>query len=68
MVTLIKASDGTDLIGATALTQIATTGLYKHDATTTARIASGAAYLAKITATIDGATRTMFQPVGRDSV
>lgn len=65
---VIKASDGTDLIGAIALTQIASTGLYKHDATTTARVTSGAAYVAKITATIDGATRPMFQPVGRDSV
>lgn len=65
---VIKASDGTDLIGAVALTQIASTGMYRHDATTTARVTSGAAYIAKITATIDGATRTVFQPVGRDSV
>lgn len=65
---VIKASDGSDLIAATALTQIASTGLYRHDAITTARVADGAAYLAKVTATIDGATRTVpFQPVGRDS-
>lgn len=64
---VIKASDGTDLIGASAMTQIGSTGLYRYDATTTARVVDGAAYLAKITATVDGATRTAFQPVGRDS-
>jgi len=64
---IIKASDGTDLIASTALTQIASLGLYKYDATTTARITSGPAYMAKIQATIDGATRTWYQPVGRDS-
>lgn len=64
---VIKASDGSDLIAASSATQIASTGLYKFDATTTARITTGAAYVAKITATIDGATRTMTQPVGRDS-
>ena len=64
---VIKASDGTDLIAATTLTQIGATGLYRYDATSTARVVDGAAYLVKITATIDAATRTMYQPVGRDS-
>lgn len=62
-----KASDGTDLIASTAMTEIGTTQTFKYDATTTARIISGAAYVAKMQATIDGATRTWVQVVGRDS-
>ena len=64
---VLRIADGTDLVGAVALTQIATSGLWRRDETTN-RIVSGAGYIAKITATIDGATRTIFQPVGRDSV
>lgn len=64
---VIKASDGSDLIASTSMSQIASTGLYKYDATTTARIADGAAYIAKVTASIDGATRTFYQPMSRDS-
>ena len=64
---IIKASDGSDLLASTAMTQIASTGLYKYDATAGARVTSGAGYVAKITATIDGATRTIYQHVGRDS-
>lgn len=63
---VIKVSDGTDLIASTALTQIASLGLYKHDQSAN-RISSGASYIAKIQATIDSSTRTWFQPVGRDS-
>jgi hypothetical protein len=64
---VIKASDGTDLIASSAMTQIGSTGLYKYDATSGERTASGAAYMAKVQATIDSATRTWYQPVGRDS-
>lgn len=62
----IKASDGTDLVAATALTQIAATGLYKYDEATN-RIVSGQSYVVKIQATIDAGTRTMTQPLGRDT-
>lgn len=62
---VIKSSDGTDLIASTAMTQIATTGLYKKDEATS-RVVDGAGYIAKVQAIIDAATRTWFQPVGRD--
>lgn len=64
---VIKTADGTDLIASTAMTEIASTGLYRYTATTTARITSGASYIVKATATIDGSTRSFFQPVGRDT-
>ena len=67
-INVVKASDGSDLIASTAMTQIASTGLYKYDATSGERVVSGAAYFAKVTATIDSATRTVYQPVGRDSM
>lgn len=62
---VIKCSDGTDLISSTALTQIGSLGLYKRDEATN-RIADGDSYIVKTQATIGGATRTWFQPVGRD--
>ena len=58
---------GNDLIGTTALTEIGTTETYTYTATTTERISSGTMYIALISATIDGATRTWYQPVSRDS-
>ncbi len=61
---IVKRSDGTDLISATALTQIGTTGAYKLDTTT--RLASGEAALAVVVATIDGSSRTWRRTVGRD--
>lgn len=64
---VIKASDGTDLVASGALTQIGSTGLYKRDTTTTSRMVDGAGYIAKVEATIDGSTRTWYQPIGRDS-
>lgn len=63
---VIKAADGTDLVGETAMTQIGGTGLYKYDEASN-RVTSGAAYIAKVTATIDASTRTWYQPVSRDS-
>jgi hypothetical protein len=62
-----KASDGSDLIASTAMAEIASTQTFKYDATTTARITVGAAYVAKIGATIDGTARVWTQVVGRDS-
>lgn len=66
---VVAASDGAALIAEIALTQIASTGRYRHNATGAARVASGAAYFATITATIDGAVRTIHTNVmiGRDS-
>jgi hypothetical protein len=64
---VIKMSDGTDLISSTSLTQVASLGLYKYDATTTSRITDGVSYMAKIIATIDSSARTWYQPIGRDS-
>lgn len=64
---VVKASDGTDLIASTAMTQIASTGAYRYDATTTARIVSGAAYFVIVAATIGGSARTYRQGWGRDS-
>jgi len=64
---VIKRADGTDLIASTALTEIGSTAVYKKDATTTARLTAGEAGIVIVTATIDGATRTIRRPVGRDS-
>jgi len=65
---VVRVADGTDLVPSSTMTEIAS-GLsrYRYDATTTQRIVSGAAYIALLSATIDGATRTWDQPVGRDS-
>lgn len=64
---VIKDADGTDLIASTALTQIGSTGLYRHTETT-GRIVSGAGYHVIVTATIDGATRTIRRNLmGRDT-
>lgn len=64
---VIKTADGTDLVASVALTEIPTsTGLWKRDETTN-RVVNGASYIAKVQAIIDGATRTWFQPIGRDS-
>lgn len=64
---VVKDADGTDLIAATSLTQIASTGVFKYTATGSARITPGAAYFAKVAATIDGSSRTWIQFIGRDS-
>jgi hypothetical protein len=65
---VVKATDATDLVASTAMTEVGSLGIYKYDEATAAnRIVAGAAYFAKIEATIDSSTRTWFQPVGRDS-
>jgi len=61
-------SNGADLIAETAMTQIATTGTYRYTATGAVRTVAGAAYIAKVTATIDGGVRSTVIPVGKDSV
>jgi len=63
---VIKQTDGTDLVASTALTQVASSGLYKYTEATN-RISTGAAYYAIVTATIDGASRTWNQPISRDA-
>lgn len=56
---------GTVLLNAVTLLQASTLGLYYYDTATLST--AGVAYQAKITATIDGSSRTMTCPVGRDS-
>lgn len=63
---VIAAATGSDLVASTSMTQIGSTGAYRYSEGTN-RIADGAAYLIVVTATIDGATRTWYQPMGRDS-
>lgn len=63
---VIKASDGTDLIASGALAEVGSLGIYKKDETT-GKLTGGAIYFAKVTATIDGSTRSWLQQLGRDS-
>lgn len=64
---VIKASDGTDLIASTSLTEVGALGIYKKDESTN-KLTGGAIYFAKVQATIDGSTRQWLQQIGRDSV
>jgi hypothetical protein len=63
----VYKNDNSSLVGTSgspqALTQIGSTGTYTHDETTN-RIVSGAAYIARVRATIDGSTRTWYQFLG----
>lgn len=63
---IIKASDGTDLIASTALTEVGSLGIYKKDESTN-KLIGGAIYFARVTATIDGSAREWLQQIGRDS-
>lgn len=63
---VIKVSDGTDLIASTSLTEVGSLGIYKKDESTN-KLTAGQMYVAKVVATIDGSSRTWFQPVNRDS-
>lgn len=60
-------SNGTDLIVSTAMSQIGSTGTYKYVASGVERITSGVAYIALARATIEGATRSWYMPVSRDT-
>lgn len=62
---VIKETDGTDLVAATAMSAIGSTPYFKKESST--RMVAGSAYIAVVTATIDGSTRTWAQPVGRDA-
>jgi hypothetical protein len=59
---IVKVADGTNLLAATPMTQIGTTGAYRFDSS--ARMLDGVAYLGIVTATIGGASRLARQPVG----
>jgi hypothetical protein len=63
---VINRTDGSDLVAATAMTQIGSTATYKYDEDTN-RLTTGEAALVVVTATIDGSTRTWKRMVGRDS-
>lgn len=56
---------GTVLLNAVTLLEAGSTGLFYYDSSTLTT--AGVAYQATITATIDGSSRTMTAPVGRDS-
>jgi hypothetical protein len=63
---VIKRVDGTNLVAATTMTQIGTTGSYKYDEATN-RLTLGEAAVVVVTATIDGASQTWVKNLGRDS-
>jgi len=65
---VVKRADGADLIVQTAMVEIVS-GLLTYNATTSdtnERLTKGEAAVAIVAATIDGATRTWRQVVGRD--
>jgi hypothetical protein len=64
---VIRASNGSDLVGSTAMTEIGSTGTFKHDESAS-RMVSGQSYVILVSATIDSAVRTWRQPMSRDSV
>ena len=64
---VVNRSDGSDLIPATALTQIGTTGSYKYDATTSERLSTGDSAVVVLSATIDAGVRTWRKVIGKDS-
>ncbi len=59
---VIKAEDGTDLVPEDNMTQVGSLGLYKYESAY--MVTAGQIYMAKVSATIDGATQTWYQPVG----
>ena len=63
---VVQLDDGEDLIEATALAQVDTTGMYQL--TDGARTTAGASYMAIVKGTIAGSERSWYQPIGRDSV
>ncbi|OGT59000.1 MAG: hypothetical protein A3E01_18545 [Gammaproteobacteria bacterium RIFCSPHIGHO2_12_FULL_63_22] len=62
---VIAAADGSTLFSG-ALSQIGSTGLYKRSESVN-RMSPGAAYMVKVTATIDAASVVWYQPMSRDS-
>lgn len=67
LIQVYSVVDGSDLISENVMFEIATTGTFKYTATDTEQITAGEPYIAKVSATIDGAIRTEYTPVGRDS-
>ncbi len=63
---VVKRADGTDLIAATSMSEIGSTGSYKKDEGTN-RITAGQAVVAIVTATIGGSSREFRRVVSRDS-
>ncbi|MBN1430448.1 MAG: hypothetical protein JXB07_18910 [Anaerolineae bacterium] len=60
-----QVADGADLVAATGMTQVGSTDSFRYTEGSN-RIVDGAAYVIKVTATIDSATRQWLQPIGRD--
>jgi hypothetical protein len=63
---VIKRSDGTDLVAATAMTQVGSTGAYKKDEAIN-KVTTGESYLAVVGMTHDGAARAFARVIGRDA-
>lgn len=64
---VVKRADGSDLIAASSMTQIGSTGSYKLDATTTSRTTAGESVLAVAAATINSSSRSFSRNISRDS-
>jgi len=62
---IFQVADGVNLVATTTMVEIGSTGTYRHTETSN-RIVNGAAYIARAEAIIDSATRTWYQPIGRD--
>jgi hypothetical protein len=63
---VIKMADGTDLVAAIALTEVGSTGLFKHVESTNQTV-DGQSYIVKLAATIDGSSREWYCPYGRNA-
>lgn len=61
---VVSRASGSDVIAATPMTQVGSTNYWKYSATS--QLSAGAPAIAIATATIDGATRTFTEIVGRD--
>ncbi len=64
---VVRRSDGDNLVAATALTAVGSSGAWKLDVTGAARQTPGDAVIAVATATIDGTSRTWRKVLGKDS-
>lgn len=63
---IVKRSDSTNLIASSSLNYIGSTGVLKRDEVTN-RVSMGEAYIAQVTAMIDGATKTWRKLFSRDN-
>ena len=62
----VKRSSGTSLIPPTAMTEIGSTHIFKHDESINRQL-TGESYIVSVSGTIDGSTRTFTRLVGRDN-